>query len=313
MSDDREIGIPGDTLVDELTVFPMSDELPASAYHVTDKIKELHRRGIDGRGVKVAICDTSGKTDHPFLPKEIAGKIFTGETAPDDGNGHGTHCAGIVVSIAPGVDLICAKVLSNGGSGSTTGINAGRVWAAKQGADIISESLGDNGGPPIQADLTAYDQAYEAGVSICVAALGNAGYNGRTTIGRPGSYSTKNFGIGALKADWKTPTNFSSGGPEARFAAPGENITSCRPRGGWVNMSGTSMATPLVAGLLALILSWRRSIGLPDLTGVDEWESFLVRNKLVDDIYTPGRDVRTGFGSINIEKCIDFLLDKTAA
>ncbi len=85
-----------------------------------------------------------------------------------------------MISVAPKANLIIAKVLGDSGSGSTTGINAGRVWAAKEGADVISESLGDGGGPPIAADLRAYDQAYEAGVSICNAALGNAGYNAET-------------------------------------------------------------------------------------------------------------------------------------
>lgn len=309
---DRKIGIPPDTFVDESQVFPLSEDLPAGAWHVTEKIRELHRRGIDGRGTRVAVNDTTGETNHPFLPKQIAGKDFTGSSVGlKDVQGHGTHCQGIVKSVAPKVSFICAKVLGDSGSGSTTGINAGRIWAARQGADVISESLGDGGGPPIQADLDAYDQAYEAGVSICVAALGNAGYNGATTIGRPGSYSNHNHGIAALQSDWRTIAGFSSGGPQARFASPGAGIISCKPGGGWVLMSGTSMATPWQAGAYALIIGWRRGLGMPKLIGPKAWSDWIIENKLNIDLGAPGWDPRYGNGLLDVNKAFDFLLDNT--
>ena len=231
-------------------------------------------------------------------------------------NGHivsNTHCMGIVRAVAPGVDLMCAKVLSNGGSGSTTGINAGRVWAAKQGADIISESLGDGGGPPIQADLDSFDQAYALGVCLCNAALGNAGYNGTgSTIGRPGSYSNHNHGIAAITSDWRTIAPFSSGGPQARFCGAGAGIISCKPGGGWVSMSGTSQATPWKSAADALVLSWRRGMGLPDLRGPKAWSDFYTENKLTIDLGAPGWDPRYGNGLIDFQKVFQFLLDNTA-
>ncbi len=285
MDDDRLIGIPPDTVVDTTTIYPMSEELPAGAWHVPPKLQELHRRGIDGSGIVVAVNDTAGQTDHPFLPKQIAGRDFTrSSNGLRDVQGHGTHCLGIVRAVAPGVQFITAKVLGDSGSGSTTGINAGRVWAAKEGADLISESLGDGGGPPISADLQAYDEAYAAGAMICVAALGNAGFNGANTVGRPGSYTNHNHGIAALRPDWKTIAGFSSGGPAARYAAPGVDIISCRPGGGWVKMSGTSMATPWQGGAYALIGGWRRGIGLPDLRGPKAWADFFQTNNLFIDL-----------------------------
>jgi subtilisin family serine protease len=312
LDDDERYRLPDfDTLVDESVVFPMSEELPSGAWHITPAMKELHKRGVDGRGVTVAVNDT-GETTHPFLPKPKASKDFTGSrNGTRDMQGHGSHCQGIVISMAPKADLIVAKVLGDNGSGSTTGINSGRVWAAKQGADVISESLGDGGGPPIQADLTAYDQAYEAGVSICVAALGNAGYNGRTTLGRPGSYSSHNHGIAAIQSDWRTIAGFSSGGPQARFASPGAGIVSCRPGGGWVLMSGTSMATPWQAGLYAIVISWRRMLGMPDLKGPKEWSDWFVENKLTVDLGSPGWDPRYGNGLVDVNKVFNFLLDNT--
>jgi len=312
-NDENRFGIPPDWKPDYSQIFPLSDELPSSAWHVTAKMKELHSRGVDGTGVTVAVNDTAGQADHPFLPKQKAGRDFTGSRIGlQDGHGHGTHCQGIVISVAPKAQLITAKVLGDSGSGSTSGINAGRVWAAKEGADVISESLGDGGGPPIAVDLASFDQAYEAGASICCAALGNAGYNGRSTIGRPGSYSDKNFGIAALQSDWKTIAGFSSGGPQAAYATPGSNITSCRPGSGWVNMSGTSMATPWMAGLMALIISWRRGLGKADLRGVAEWHQFFKDNKLTIDLGSPGWDPRYGNGLVDVEKVFDYLLDKTS-
>lgn len=309
---EREIGIPPDTFVDESQTFPMSEDLPSGAWHVTEKMKILHSRGIDGKGVIVAVNDTAGQTDHPFLPKQLKGKDFTGSSnGLRDMQGHGTHCQGIVISVAPKANLVCAKVLGDGGSGSTTGINAGRIWSAEQGADIISESLGDGGGPPIQEDLNAYDKAYASGTSICVAALGNAGYNGATTIGRPGSYSNHNHGIAAIQSDWRTIAGFSSGGPQARYAAPGAGIISCRPGGGWVLMSGTSMATPWQAGAYALIISWMRGLGMPNISGPKAWSDWIVSNKLNIDLGSEGWDSRYGNGLLDVNKVFEFLLDRT--
>lgn len=311
-NDENRFGIPGDWVPDYTQVFPLSEELPSSAWHVTAKMKELHARGVDGSGVKVAVNDTAGQADHPFLPKQLAGRDFTGSRIGlRDSHGHGTHCQGIVISVAPKAQLITAKVLGDSGSGSTTGINAGRVWAAEQGADVISESLGDGGGPPIAADLAAFDKAYEAGTSICCAALGNAG-NGANTVGRPGSYTNHNHGIAAIQRDWKTIANFSSAGPAARYASPGQNIISCRPGSGWVDMSGTSMATPWQAGLYALIVSWRRGLGLPDMIGPKAWADFFNQNNLTIDLGSPGWDPRYGNGLVDANKVFDFLLDKTS-
>jgi subtilisin family serine protease len=307
MDEDRQIGIPGDTFVDESLIFPMTEELPASAWHVPENLRKLHAAGIDGRGVTVAVNDT-GLGSHPFIQPIKAARDFTGSASgPADRQGHGSHCAGIVRSVAPGCSLINAKVLGDNGSGSTTGINAGRVWAAEQGADVISESLGDGGGPPIIADLAAYDRAYAAGVRICCAALGNAGYNGRSTIGRPGSYSDKNHGVAALTSDWRTIAGFSSGGPQAAYAAPGAGIVSCRPSGGWVSMSGTSMATPWHAGFCALVISWRRRLGMPELVGPKAWTDWLSSMELLIDLGPIGWDPRFGLGRVDYVKAFDFM------
>lgn len=308
MTQDNRFSIPGDTLR-HVGTFAVPDTLE----HVLPKIKQLHKMGVTGEGSIYAVNDT-GYFKHQDLPEALDAKDFTGSrNGVNDLQGHGTHCRGIVWSIAPGAKPIIAKVLGDNGSGSTYGINQGRIWAAKAGAHFISESLGDNGGPRISDDIAAYQEAYKNGVRLCFAALGNAGFNGRNTIGRPGSYNDQNFGIAALMPDFKTPANFSSGGEQAGWAAPGVNIMSTLPNNRWGRMSGTSMATPWMCGLMCLIRQIRKEQGYPDITGVDQWKNFFLENKLFTDLLTPGHDQRTGYGIIDIDKVADWCIDTTLA
>jgi len=303
---ERIMGIPGDTLVHIGT----TASVPAELEHVLPRIKQLHKMGITGEGSIYSINDT-GYFNHKDLPPVKEALDFSGSSSVFDKQGHGTHCRGITWSIAPGAIGMSMKVLGDNGSGSTYGINRGRVAAAKAGAHFISESLGDNGGPRIAEDIAAYQEAYKNGVSLCFAALGNAGFNGRNSIGRPGSYNDQNFGIGALMPDFKTPANFSSGGVQAGWAAPGVNIMSTLPGNRWGRMSGTSMATPWMCGLLCLIRQIRKEQGYPDLHGVESWTSFFLENKLFIDLLTPGHDHKTGYGLIDIEKVVDWCIDTT--
>ena len=98
MTTDRLIGIPGDIVFGD-TVFAANDEqLPASAYHVTEQIKQLHARGIDGTGVVVCVADT-GETKHPFVGPPLASRDFTGSrNGVIDVQGHGSHLSLIHIS-----------------------------------------------------------------------------------------------------------------------------------------------------------------------------------------------------------------------
>ena len=313
MSDERIIGIPPDLVVHHDQVYAASTNVPQLWGMTMLKIYECHARGVTGKGVRIAVNDT-GVARHPFLPVPIAQRDFTGNGLGDR-HGHGTHCAGTALGrrgddgrslgVAPDADLIYAKVLGDSGDGSTTGINSGRVWAAEQGADVISESYGDGGGPPIAADVRSYEQAYERGALVCVAALGNAGNStGRDTVGRPGSYQ-ESIGIAALREDGSI-AGFSSAGPSADFATPGQNIISCNLRNGFVSMSGTSMATPFFAGICALVIQWHRMQGLKPPQGWREWRAYMAQ--FVDDKGTPGRDRLFGFGIPNINRLLDSLV-----
>ena len=309
----RKLHIPPD-LVRGPEIQSDSQALPNLWHHTFTKISELHAKGITGKGVKIGIADT-GFRPHPLLPTPIAIKDFTrSSSGTRDNNGHQSHCNGIALGrrdengnalgIAPDAELLVAKVLGDSGSGSTSGINAGRIWLAEQGAEVISESLGDGGGPPIQEDLRAFDKAYENGVHICVAALGNAGFRG---VGRPGSYP-HNCGVAALRENG-TRADFSSVGDPADLACPGQNIISCGLSNNLVSMSGTSMATPLCAGILALVIQYRQQIGLPALKGYKAWREFWKDPRFVADAGRPGHDPEYGYGIPQITKIVDWMLD----
>lgn len=212
-----------------------------------------------GKGIKVAILDTGVDMDHPDLKDAIVDtKDFT-EEGIEDVNGHGTHCAGIIgarlngvgfVGVAPQCELLIAKVLNNYGSGSYEWISSGINWAVKEKADIISMSLG---GPSTDSILhRAIHLALAENVAI-ICAAGNDGCFGANTIGYPGRYGSV-ITIAAHDPNGN-PAGFSSRGGEVDFMAPGTNIWSTYKNGGFAELSGTSMATPFVAGMAALILS----------------------------------------------------------
>jgi len=211
-----------------------------------------------GAGVKVAVIDTGIDCTHPDLKCDFSAgtNIVDPGSAPMDDNEHGTHVAGTIagrgkggpLGVAPQATLIPVKVLDADGAGSLSDIVAGINWAAQNGVDVINMSLG---GPAGSAALQrAVKQALSAGVVI-VAAAGNSGPN-PDTVGFPGGYP----GVIAVAASDKNDqvASFSSRGDAVAFIAPGVNITSTVPGGGTKSLSGTSMASPHVAGLAALAL-----------------------------------------------------------
>lgn len=258
-----------------------------------------------GLGVKCAVLDT-GMSSHSDLPEPIAARSFIrGQNWRDPQSGHGTHCAGTVlgrngIGLAPEAELIVGKVLSNGGSGGSDGIAAGIRWAADEGADVISMSLGGGGAyePTRQAIIYALGKG-----AIVVAAAGNAGYRGSNTIGYPAKF-LEALCIGATQENGSI-ANFSSGGRQLDIATPGQNIISTSNRGGYVSMSGTSMATPNAAGLCCLIVEQQRREGHAQLTGVDAWRKFL--EQWSEDRGNPGHDVRFGYGVPRYEDIVNSL------
>jgi subtilisin family serine protease len=245
--------------------------------------------GFDGKGVKVAVLDSGIDATHPDLKDRIdAKKNFTGTGAAGDvmdRAGHGTHVASTIAGsgaesggkykgVAPGARLLVGKVLDDEGMGEDSGIIAGMQWAVAQGAKVVNLSLGAQDTPgtdPLEQAVT--DLSADSGTLFVVAA-GNEGPH-RGTVGSPGSAEAA-LTVGAV--DGKDAiADFSSRGPTADGAlkpditAPGVGIIAAKAAEsgdggsateGYVAMSGTSMATPHVAGAAAILAQEH-----PDWTG----------------------------------------------
>jgi subtilisin family serine protease len=253
-----------------------------------------------GKGVKVAVLDTGIDSDHQDLAAAIDDyEDFTGDGI-EDANGHGTHCAGIVgarlngvgfVGVAPKSRLLIGKVLNNNGSGSFTWIAEGIDWAVKKGAHIISLSLG--GASSSNRLHQAVHMALAEGVFV-ICAAGNEGSLFQNSIGYPGRYG----GVITVAAHDSNGnrSGFSSRGGEIDVMAPGERIWSTYKDGGYAELSGTSMATPFIAGLAALVASKHINTAKND-TPVENNED--MRNHLLWMAAHPGyHDNETGYGPL---------------
>jgi subtilisin family serine protease len=212
----------------------------------------VHDNGDTGNGADIAIVDTGIDADHPDLQANLGvGEDFTGSGSWDDGNGHGTHCAGIadavdnsqgVVGVSTEATLHGVKVLGGGGGGSISDIANGIKYVADQGWDVASMSLGASTGSSTLKNAVQY--AADAGV-LLVAAAGNDGPC-TDCVGYPAAYS-ECIAVSSTASD-DSLSSFSSTGPEIEVAAPGSNINSTYNDGGYNSLNGTSMACPHVSG-----------------------------------------------------------------
>lgn len=243
-----------------------------------------------GKGVRVAILDTGIDTNHPDLAgKIVANRDFTGSrNGAADVQGHGTHCTGIALRVAPDAEFINGKVLGDGGSGSSLGIAAGIDWAVEAGADVISMSLGSSA--PDSRIRSACQRAVARGV-IVIAAAGNEGPS-EGTVGYPGGFPEVVCVASTNKAG--QVSRFSSRGPRVDIAAPGESIRSTYPGGRYAVLSGTSMATPQIAGVAALAVSHARTQNKKLTT--DEFRELVMKS--ASDLPPPGRDTASGAGFV---------------
>ena len=218
--------------------------------------------GYTGARSDVAVLDTGIDSDHPDLRENIGeGKAVVSADSSydepwDDDNGHGTHCAGIVAAVdngsgvvgtGPGATLHAVKVLDDSGSGYLSDVADGLKWAADQGYDVASMSLG---GPSTSYLSDACGYAYDRGV-LLVAAAGNSGPC-TDCVGYPAAYDEA-IAVGAT-TESDSLASYSSTGSEVELAAPGSGIYSTVP-GGYGSKSGTSMACPHVAGVSAHLMA----------------------------------------------------------
>lgn len=218
---------------------------------------------MGARTVKVAVIDTGIDARHPDLAGQVVGgrDFVNNDSDAHDDQGHGTHVAGTVAAltnngvgvagVAGGASLLAVKVLGANGSGTTAAIAEGINYAVQQGARVINMSLGS---PQTNTTLTmAVNNALAAGVTV-VAAAGN---DGRSTPMYPAAVK----GVVAVGStdSYDNRSSFSNYGTWVTVAAPGSNILNTYPGGRYQSMNGTSMASPHVAGVAALV--WSRNPG----------------------------------------------------
>ncbi|GAF21819.1 LOW QUALITY PROTEIN: hypothetical protein JCM19047_1535 [Bacillus sp. JCM 19047] len=247
-------------------------------------------RGFTGTGVRVAVLDT-GISNHADLRIRGGASFVPGEPNISDGTGHGTHVAGTiaalnnsigVLGVAPNVDLYGVKVLGASGSGSISGIAQGLQWAANNGMHIANMSLGSSAGSATMEQ--AVNQATASGVLV-VAASGNSGAG---NVGFPARYANA-MAVGATDQN-NNRASFSQYGAGLDIVAPGVGVQSTVPGNGYSSFNGTSMATPHVAGVAALVKQKNPS-----------WSNVQIRNHLKNTATNLGNTNQFGSGLVNAE------------
>ena len=240
---------------------------------------EAWAAGFDGTGSTVAVLDTGYDPSHPDLANAVSESTnFTTDASVVDGNGHGTHVASTIAGtgagsggtyrgVAPGAKLMVGKVLSSEGFGEDSWVLAGMQWAVARGADVVNMSLGGqepgDGTDPLSR---AVNELSASSDTLFVVAAGNDGGE-PMTVNDPGAADAA-LTVGAVD-DGDLMAYFSSRGPrlgdgalKPDVVAPGVGITAARAAGTslgnpvnelYTSLDGTSMATPHVAGLAAIL------------------------------------------------------------
>ncbi|KAH8834923.1 serine protease [Flagelloscypha sp. PMI_526] len=243
---------------------------------------EYDYEDVAGTGVDVYVVDTGIRVTHEqFGGRASWGANFV-STTNQDGNGHGTHCAGTIGSAAYGVaknvSLIAVKVLSDAGSGTTAGVISGINFVATQAnatgnPSVLSMSLGGGASSTLDA---AVEAAVAGGVHVVVAAgNNNADAKNYSPARTPGAITVGASTIADVRA------SFSNYGALVDIFAPGMNVISTWATSDTAtnSISGTSMATPHVAGLVAYLISVEGNVTPAEMTAK-------IQDKSVKDVLT---------------------------
>ncbi len=255
-----------------------------------------------GRGARVAVVDTGITPRHPDLRVYGGASFVPGNRRWYDDHYHGTHVAGTiaavsnqrgVVGVAPQAKLYAVKVLDKKGRGRTSWILNGLAWCIRARMHIVNLSLGSG---TRTHRVNVYSRAYEAagrrlrrrGI-LAIAAAGNSGRTRYPMVGNPARCPSF-MAVSAVDCR-KRRAVFSSYGPQVEITAPGVDVWSTTPTRHYRKLSGTSMASPHVAGVAALIKSRHPT-----------WHGDTIRRHIIKtatDLGRPGRDWFYGYGLVN--------------
>ncbi len=296
---------------------------PYEIKRVVSTLSQVHGWGIkqlnvpdtwkitQGEGINIMVIDT-GYTDHPDLEdgilKNRCKSFLNDEPDIDDHCGHSSHIAGIIaarnndmgiVGVAPKCNIITVKVLGADGTGTVDAIINALKYAKSIRPHIVSMSLGTDSYDKEMHDLIK--DLYKMNIPV-VAAAGN---DGRTNaVNYPGKFPE----VICITAYDKNgiPAKFNSTGPEVGFSAPGVDIYSTWLNHQYCSLSGTSMACPFCAGLIALLLAkhikQEAETGCNDCKTVDQIREHLI--KYSDKKGIVGKDETWGYGIPNPSKLI---------
>jgi subtilisin family serine protease len=257
-------------------------------------------RTSKGSGVTVAVID-SGIYPHTALKDVVVDyRNFSSDSDVYDTLGHGTHVAGVIGAksgaakgIAPDVKILSLKVLGHSGMGSNEAVAEAVRFATEAKVDIVCMSLGSN--KPDARLHDALKAAHSSGI-VVVCAAGNDG----GAVNYPAAFQ-ETIAVGAVDKN-RNACEFSSRGKEIAVAAPGQDITSTWLADGYATVSGTSMAAPFVAGVLALYVSSQKSEGHK----IDHAAVLKALSDTCRDTGEPGRDPIYGWGLVDPHKLLNY-------
>jgi subtilisin family serine protease len=255
-------------------------------------------KGTQGDGVTVAVVDTGIAPHYALEVKDH--RNFSSDSEMFDSVGHGSHVAGVIGArrgpakgIAPACTLLSLKVLGHSGMGSNEAVAQAVTYATEAKADIICMSLGS--ARPDAKLHEAIKQAHANGVVI-VCAAGNDG----GAVDYPAAFQ-ETIAVGAVDRNGNA-CEFSSRGKEISVAAPGQDITSTWLADGYATISGTSMAAPFVAGVLALYVSSSKKNGMK----VDTKSAVSALASTCRDVGEQGKDDLYGWGLLDPHKLLNY-------
>lgn len=283
-------------IMQELKKTEIIDELPEGLdWGLTAINAEKAWEVTKGKGAKIAVIDTGIDMNHPDFKESLKGTINMHKHIKDvtDEYGHGTHVAGLITGkhtgIAPEAELYVAKVLDEKGKGTMANVLDGISFAINYDVDVLCMSLGVPAKLPVPLEQRLFD-ARAKGITV-VCAVGNGGKN---RLEFPSKYEDI-IAVGGVDKDLKH-AKFSNYGAEIDISAPSIDVLSTYKDGNYARMTGTSMASPLVAGAVALLISVAKEQGVK-LTPYDIKN--ILSTRLNED-----HSYRYGWGVLDLEKLL---------